>query len=197
MLSSLIEDEKERRGGVGVERQAAAPPHAALSVVSFPSSSSLHWIRVASKSTVTYKASEKKRKRQQSKKAGGRTGAIAMERQAGRLAGRQAGIHSRRQRRCCCYSLARRCLPFYRICIWLSDWGDQGGRVKCFGSPSPHIVSQRARLVVWKRRACHWTMQWNIYNHDILSYYLNSKFKNFFECHEVIFWYHRWNCSNL
>ena len=47
---------------------------------------------MASKSTVTYKASEKKRKRQQSKKAGGRTGAIAMERQAGRLAGRQAYI---------------------------------------------------------------------------------------------------------
>ena len=92
MLSSLIEDEKERRGGVGVERQAAAPPHAALSVVSFPSSSSLHWIRVASKSTVTYKASEKKRKRQQSKKAGGRTGAMAVERQAGRRAGRQAYI---------------------------------------------------------------------------------------------------------
>ena len=80
-------------------------------------------------------------------------------RQGDGQAGRQAGIHSRRQRRCCCYSLARRCLPFYRICIWLSDWGDQGGRVKCFGSPSPHIVSQRARLVVWKRRACHWTMQ--------------------------------------
>ena len=49
---------------------------------------------MASKSTVTYKASEKKRKRQQSKKAGGRTGAIAMERQAGRLAGRQAGRHT-------------------------------------------------------------------------------------------------------
>lgn len=48
---------------------------------------------MASKSTVTYKASEKKRKRQQSKKAGGgRTGAIAMERQAGRRAGRQAYI---------------------------------------------------------------------------------------------------------
>ena len=46
---------------------------------------------MASKSTVTYKASEKKRKRQQSKKAGGRTGTIAMERQAGRETGRQAG----------------------------------------------------------------------------------------------------------
>ena len=47
---------------------------------------------MASKSTVTYKASEKKRKRQQSKKAGGRTGTIAMERQAGRETGRQAYI---------------------------------------------------------------------------------------------------------
>ena len=42
-LANIPGDEKkERRGGVGVDRQAAGPPHAALSVVSFPSSSSLH-----------------------------------------------------------------------------------------------------------------------------------------------------------
>ena len=137
------------------------------SVVSFPSSSSLHWIRVASKSTVTYKASEKKRKRQQSSQARRQPvcGTMVLARQAGRREDRPlAGIQSRQRWRCCrrCYSLARRCLPFYRICIWLSDWRDQGGRVKCFGSPSPHIVSQRARLVVWKQqrwRACHHTLQ--------------------------------------
>ena len=30
-------------------------------------------------------------------------------------------------------------------------------------------------------------VQWNIYNHDILSYYLNSKSKNLFESHEAVF----------
>ena len=47
---------------------------------------------MASKSTVTYKASEKKRKRQQSSQARRQAVALALVREAGRETGRQAYI---------------------------------------------------------------------------------------------------------